>query len=302
MDIFDAHTHFLSREYYEFQTARQPDGTEEIVLKQTEESGPGAPPDDSAGRLGGVLDDMDACGVARAVTYAAVPQEMEVVGRTALRSNDRLIPYAAVNPASPASLELLRSLQPRYRFRGLVLFPVMHSYSIDGDRAANALDYARSNRMVVLVHYGWLPVGIRTLIGLDPELPPDRGHPSDLMPVARARQDQHFVAPCPGASFFEEFLELGISCPNVYADTAGSVSWVDADRQPSALANMFERMRRAYGVERILFGSDSGGFPPGYRTDIRDAQCSAMVAAGFTEGERTAVLGLNLSRLLGTPL
>jgi len=299
MDIFDAHTRFFGREFYEFHTARRPNGSTEILLNQTADASAGVPSKEPNGHVDRILADMDACGISRAVTYASIPQEARTVGEAALGSNGRLIPYAAVNPELSESLETVGKLQPRFGFRGLVLFPAMHGYPIGSERAAAALDFARAHNMVVLVHFGRLRTGLRSLIGLDPAHDPPHVLSRDLIPVARTRPDQRFVVPCRGTGFFEDFLELGKSCSNVYADTAGSTSWVAEQDSPTTLAQLFDDTRKAYGVERILFGSDSGGVSRGFRTDIRDAQISAMTAAGFTENDRAAVLGFNLSALLG---
>jgi predicted TIM-barrel fold metal-dependent hydrolase len=67
---------------------------------------------------------------------------------------------------------------------------------------------------------------------------------------------------------------------------------------PLTLVEVFQRTKSALGAERILFGSDSGVFPRGYRADILRAQSDAMQEAGFTDAERAGVLGGNLSRLI----
>jgi predicted TIM-barrel fold metal-dependent hydrolase len=66
------------------------------------------------------------------------------------------------------------------------------------------------------------------------------------------------------------------------------------------LADIFYQVKDAIGTERILFGSDSGVFPRGYRADLLLAQIDAMMEAGFSTSEREAVLGRNLARLIGT--
>jgi predicted TIM-barrel fold metal-dependent hydrolase len=296
MEIFDAHTHFFSREFYEFQTIRQPDGTTEILPKRFDDAGNGIP--SATERLNRILAGMDACGVSRAVTYASVSQEMSTVGEAARASNGRLVPFASINPLSNASLETLERLQPQHRFPGMVLHPAMHDYHIGGDAAAAALDFARVNDMVVLIHFGLLRVNVRKLIGLDPPDHPDYGHPGDLIPVADDRAGQTFIVSHTGLEMFEELLDLGAKCANVYTDTAVSTAWTHGTERPMSLADRFAAVRNAYGVERILFGSDSGGTPWEYHNDALDNQVLAMTEAGYTEKEIAAVLCGNLSRLL----
>lgn len=296
MYIFDAYTRFFGRDFYQFQTVRQADGSTEIRLKQGDNGG--SDNRQVSAHRRSVLEAMDSCGVSGAVIYAAVIQEMDAVGEAARQSGGRLVPFAAVNPASPSSLAALDRLRPRYGFRGLIMFPSMHGYAIGDGNAAAVLDYATTHNMVVYVHYGAPRVEVRALIGLDPDSTIDRGHPENLIPVARSRADLTFTVPFSGGSQLEEFLALGDSCPNVCANIVGSGAAGDHRKRTKTLAGIFSETRRAYGVQRILYGSDSGGFSQNYREDVLETQIAAMIAAGFTEVERAAVLGGNASRLL----
>lgn len=245
-----------------------------------------------------LIAEMDKNGVARAVTFASVPAELQIVGEMAKQSNDRLVPYAMVNPKVPATLDKLESLQSEFNFRGMLLFPTMHDYAIGDDEAAAALDLARTHRMVVFVHCGLLRIPIRSILGFEPDFPMDNGHPEDLIPVAQSRPDQTFVIPHFGAGFFDEFLRVGKACPNVYADSAGSNSWGMFQAPPLYLEDLFEQSVEVFGIERILFGSDTAGFPRGYRSDVLKSQIRAMRDAEISTADQSLILGGNLSKLL----
>ena len=224
---------------------------------------------------------------------------MAVVGEVAAASRGRFAPFTVVNPMAPATLEALASLQPRFGFRGMLLFPAMHDYSIQAPEVTAALEVAKANDMVVFVHCGKLRIGVRQLIGLNPDFPAERSRPRDVAAVARAHRDVAFIVPHFGAGYFEEALDLAAAYHNVYLDTAGSHDWAAEHTPPLSLADVFGHAKDAIGTERILFGTDSGVFPRGYRGDILLAQIDAMMDAGYSAGERDAVLGGNLSRLLG---
>lgn len=298
MHVFDAHTHFFSRAFYEFQARQVADGDVTALLDKLGRNGVDVPGESTQALLERIVADLDDNGIDRAVTFASVPDEMEVVGEAARASGGRLVPYAAVNPTVPTTLRKLESLQPVFGFKGMLLFPAMHDYAIGGDAAAAALDLARRLKLVVFVHCGLLRVPVRAVLGLDSEFPLDRGHPQDLIPVAQARSDQKFIVPHFGAGFFDEFLRLGRSCPNVFADTAGSNSWGMFQAPALYLEDLFEQSLEIYGVARLLYGSDSGGFPRGYRKDVRNAQIRAMHDAGIKAEDQELILGGNLARLL----
>jgi predicted TIM-barrel fold metal-dependent hydrolase len=298
MHVFDAHTHFFSRAFYEFQARQVPNGDVAALLEKLGRSGVDVPGESTAAHRDRIIADLDENGIDRAVTFASIPDEMDIVGEAAGASGGRLVPFAAVDPTSPASLAKLESLQPLCGFKGVLLFPAMHDYAIGGDEAASALDLARRLRLVVFVHCGLLRVPVRAALGLESDFPLDRSHPQDLIPVAKARPDQKFVVPHFGAGFFDEFLRLGKSCPNVFADTAGSNSWGMFQAPPLYLDDLFEQSVGTFGVARLLYGSDSGGFPRGYRADVRNAQIRAMHDAGIRAEDQELILGGNLARLL----
>lgn len=291
MEIFDAHTHFFGRDYYEFQTIRQPDGTAEILPKQMGGAADGV-------LLRRLLAGMNACGILRAVTYASISNEMETVGEAALASQGRLVPFASVNPLSSDSMQTLERLQPKYAFRGMVLHPATHDYPVGCEAAGKALDFARANEMVILVHFGLLRLEVRRLIGLAPIVQSDHSHPADLVPVAGDRPDQCFIVSHTGSETFGELLELGASRNNVYADTAGCERWTDWSGKPTALAGRFGELYRSYGAGRIVFGSDSGETTWAQHRSTVDSQVSAMRDSGYNEDDIAAVLSGNLSKLL----
>jgi predicted TIM-barrel fold metal-dependent hydrolase len=182
----------------------------------------------------------------------------------------------------------------------MLLFPAMHDYSIQAPEVSAALELAKAHGMVVFVHCGKLRVGVREMIGLDPDFPAERSRPRDVAAVARAHRDVAFIIPHFGSGYFEETLDLATAYRNVYVDTAGSHAWAADHNPPLSLADIFYQVKDAIGTERILFGSDSGVFPRGYRADLLLAQIDAMMEAGFSTSEREAVLGRNLARLIGT--
>jgi predicted TIM-barrel fold metal-dependent hydrolase len=174
----------------------------------------------------------------------------------------------------------------------------MHDYAIQSAEAARAIELAKRHELIVVVHCGRLRVNVRKLIGLNPDFSADKSRPSDLLPVARTHHGVNFVIPHFGSGLFEETLAVGAQCPNVYTDTAGSNAWILEHDPPLSLAEVFQATRSALGADRILFGSDSGVFPRGYRADVLQAQKDTMRAAGFDDADQRAVLGENLARLL----
>jgi predicted TIM-barrel fold metal-dependent hydrolase len=298
MHIFDAHTHFFSRAFYEYQARQVEGGDVPTLLDKFMRNGVDVPGESHSAHRDRIIADLDQHGVDRAITFASIPEEMEIVGEAAAGSGGRLVPYATVNPTDPATLTRFEAAHERYRFHGIILFPAMHDYSVGDDAVARALDLARERDLIVFVHCGLLRVPIRSVIGLESDFPMKHAHPQDLIAVATSRPDQVFVVPHFGAGFFDEVLRLGKACPNVYVDTAGQNTWGIFQAPPLYLEDLFEQTVEAFGVERILYGSDSAGYPRGYRGDILNKQIRAMHDAGLHPADQELILGGNLAKLL----
>ncbi len=296
--VFDAHIHFFGREFYAFQTTLVAREDSETILGRIRAGGIEIPGPDTKAHATRWIAELDRNHVDRAVLFASSPTEIKAVGEATASHPRRLFSYTVVNPTAPATLEALESLQPKLHFKGILLFPAMHEYAIQSPEAARAIELAKRHHLVVFVHCGKLRVNVRKLIGLNADFPAEKSRPRDLLPVARANPDVRFVVPHFGSGWFAETIALGASCPNVYVDTAGSNAWILEHDPPLSLAEVFEATRGSFGADRILFGSDSGGFPRGYRADIMRAQQDTMRVAGFTSDEQRAVLGGNLTRLL----
>ena len=298
MHVFDAHLHFFGREFYEFQARLAQGMSRETALERIRAEGIDVPEPDTASHASRWLREMDRHRVDRAALFASVPDEMIAVGEAALASGGRFVPFSVVNPMLPVTVSALRGLLPRFKFRGVLFFPAMHDYSIQSPQVSPVLELARAHGMVAFVHCGRLTIAVRRMIGLAPDFSADRSRPREVAAVARAYPDVAFILPHFGAGYFDETLDLAASYHNVYVDTAGSQSWADACSPPLSLADVFRQTKDAIGTDRILFGSDSGFFPRGYRADLLLLQVDAMIEAGFSLEEREAVLGRNISRLL----
>jgi predicted TIM-barrel fold metal-dependent hydrolase len=297
--IFDAHVHFFGREFYTFQTTLISREDPETILGRIRAGGVEIPGPDAQAHGARWIAELDRHRVDRAVLFASSPTEMKTVGEVAAKHPRRFVPYTVVNPKAPATLDLLESLIPTFPFKGILLFPAMHDFAMQSPDAAKAIDVAKRHGLVVFVHCGKLRVNVRKLVGLNPDFPAEKSRPSDLMSVARAHPDVRFVVPHFGSGWLQETLTLGATCPNVYTDTAGSNAWILEHDPPLSLVEVFHAALVSFGGERILFGSDSGGFPRGYRADVLRVQQETMKSAGFSADEQRAVMGENLAGLLG---
>jgi predicted TIM-barrel fold metal-dependent hydrolase len=95
-------------------------------------------------------------------------------------------------------------------------------------------------------------------------------------------------------------LESARESRNLYLDTSSSNSWMQQAPEFTDLETVFGKIleEKAFGPERLLFGSDSTVFPRGWRTDIHRTQRAVLDRLGVSSRERQLVFSRNLERLL----
>jgi hypothetical protein len=126
----------------------------------------------------------------------------------------------------------------------------------------------------------------------------DFANPIDLIPVAKKHPGIRFIIPNFGAGRLEETLEVGKQCPNVYVDTSGSNSWMADHPAKPDLRTVLQKMIAVFGAGRILFGSDSGMFPRGYRYDIVDNQTKLVQEMRLPIGDGKKIFYENMASLV----
>ena len=298
-DRIDAHLHFFSRPFFDALARLSPlPGTpEERLARATAAARIELPSPDTGAHLARWIAELDRHGVARSACFASLPEEVPAVAEAARRAGGRLVPFALVNPKAEGAVERARGLMMEQGFRGVLLFPAMHHYRLDGPEATLLYEALAPSRAIVIAHCGMLHVGLRDLLGIPRTYDLAFSNPLALVPPANRFRDLSFVVPHFGAGFLRETLMLGAQCANTLVDSSSSNSWMSTQERPTALSEVFARALRVFGPERILFGTDSSTFPRGWRADLLAEQERALSDCGVAAAERDAILGGNAARL-----
>lgn len=298
--LIDFHTHFFSRTFFQALAKASPisDDPDASMERVANSAGLELPSESDDEHLQLWLREADRHGVSHFVSFASAPEEIPVLSKMAESAQGRLIPFAVIDPTAPDCSEQLDDLLESKKFRGAVLFPAMHNYSIDGPEAARIFRTLDKHRAVAVVHCGMLNVPLRDRFGLPRNYNLTLANPLHLISVADRYADVQFVIPHFGAGFFRETLMAGSQCERVYVDTSSSNTWREVQTTPLDLADVFDRTLGVFGSDRILFGTDSCVFPRGWRHDVFLAQREALGACGLTAAEKAKILGENAAHLL----
>ena len=299
--VADAHAHFFSARFFETLAGSLPEPSAgktrmDVVREKLPFELPPANPEILAERW---VAELDSHGIARTVLIASVPGDEDSVAAAYRAHPERVIPYFMLNPRAPDALSRSKRAFRELGFKGLCLFPAMHHFHVWEKELKPVIEEAAAQSAVVFVHMGLLKVGVRDKLGLASPFDLRFANPLDLSGVARSFSSTAFVLPHFGCGFFRELLLVGSECPNVYADTSSSNSWMAKLPEPLTLKRVFERSLDVLGPERLLYGSDSSFFPRGFVREHLDGQMKVLEELRLGRESAARIFGGNLERLLG---
>jgi predicted TIM-barrel fold metal-dependent hydrolase len=282
----DAHCHFFSTPFF------APLGGDAAIAKL------GWDPPGSAETLADRwVAELDKVRVSRAALIASVPGDAASVEAAVRRHPDRFVGFFMVDPTQPETETIAADAIDRGGLRTICLFPAMHRFSIQDERARRLFEVAAARPgTAVFVHCGVLSVGVRKKLGLASPFDIRFGNPIDLHAVALAHPAVPIIVPHFGAGLFREALMLADLCPNVLLDSSSSNSWIKY--QPGlTLAAVLRQALAVVGPDRILFGSDSSFFPRGWVMDVYEQQSSALDEVRVSAEVREKIFGGNFERV-----
>jgi predicted TIM-barrel fold metal-dependent hydrolase len=236
--------------------------------------------------------------VSRAALIASVPADAASVAAAVRGHRDRFVGFFMVDPTGPDAAVNAAAAIDRDGMRAICLFPAMHRFSIQDERAGRLFDVAAARPgTAVFVHCGVLSVGVRKTLGLPSPFDIRFGNPIDLHAVALAYPDVPIIVPHFGAGLFREALMLADLCPNVLLDTSSSNGWIKYQEPGLTLSGVFRQALAVAGPDRLLFGTDSSFFPRGWVTDVYERQSSALDELGASNEVREKIFGRNFDRV-----
>ena len=304
MRIVDFHTHFFARPFFDALASLSPlpgDVSEKLELVRRR-TGIDIPPDDLGEHLSRWLGELDDKGVEHLVTFSSLPQETDAVADAAARSAGRITPMALANPLADGAADTVRRLLAEKGFKGVLLFPAMHHFHVGGPECRAVLQTVDEAGGVVYVHCGLLVVKLRDILGIPRPYDLSFSNPLGVIPAANAFPNVKFVIPHFGAGFFRESLMAGAQCPNVCIDTSSTNSWITTQPAPTTLMEVFDRALGVFGVDRILFGTDSNVFPAGWRTERFEEQRTILGDLALTAEDQQKIFAGNADGVIGRGL
>jgi uncharacterized protein len=272
--IFDAHVHFYSNAYFKYLIKQKPNRADiNAELRNLATKGhleiPGDDPVQLAKRW---IDIIDKWKLERLLLIGSIPGDEDSIVKAVEAFPTRFTGIYTVDPNSNVLMENAEKRLKQDKLRGIMLYPSLYHISVHDEWLFPLYNLVQEINGIVFVQFGKLLMRPREYAGVPTVINEEYANPLELIPVAKTFSGIRFIIPNFGAGKFDEMLEVGRQCPNVYVDTAGSNSWMAENPATPDLRKVFQRTLEVYGSGRILFGSDSGLLPRGYRYDIVDNQ------------------------------
>ena len=241
----------------------------------------------------GLLRSMAGAGVDRSVVLpvATAPRQVEHINDSSAKINERsgaLLSFGCMHPDFQGWREELARVKA-LGLKGIKLHPVYQGADFDDPRFLRILDRAGELGLLVTTHAGD-DIGFPGAVHCSPEMV--RRAVEQVGPV------KLILAHMGGWRNWGRVLEQLPGLP-VYLDTSfstGRMTPIDGHYSPQELELLdeaqFMELVRAFGPDRVLFGSDS---PWSSQKESVDW----LRALPLAEEEKAAILGGNAARLLG---
>lgn len=299
--IFDSHLHFYSHSFFRFLITQKPARTDRATeLKKIAAKGrieiPGGDPLLLAKRW---IDIIDKWKIEKTVLIASIPGDEDSVLKAVNAYPQRFSPFFAIEPNSNLMLENAAKRLKEQKFRGILLYPALYQINVQDPWLEPLYELANSEKAIIITQFGSLRLKAREYAGIDNIYSEEYSNPQDLIPVAKKYSDISFIVPSFGAGRFHEVLEAGQQCSNIFVDTSGSNMWLHDHPEKLDLKQVFSKTLSVFGAERIIFGSDSGFLPRGYRYDILDNQIKTLQEMRIQTGDMKKIFYDNLEGLIG---
>ncbi len=298
--IFDAHLHFYSNTYFKYLIRQKINRTDiNTELRNMAAKGhieiPGDDPIQLAKRW---IDMLDKWKLERAMLIASIPGDEDSVAKAINEYPQRFTGIFVIDPNSHLLMSTVTKRIKEDGFRGVMMYPSLSHINVQDEWLQPLYTFLNEQKALMVISFGKLILRARDYASMPTYTNEQFSNPIDLIPIANKYPDITFIIPNFGAGRFEETLETGKTCPNVYVDTAGSNLWIQEHPLKPDMRTVFQKFLDVFSANRILFGSDSGFFPRGYRYDIVDNQLKLVQEMRVPIPEIKKIFYDNMAKLI----
>lgn len=237
----------------------------------------------------GTASGLSASTVKAGIDYALVlpiatdPHQVTTINEVAYETNqsadrNRLLSFGAIHPDTPDAKQVLRGVVSR-GIHGIKLHPDYQGVFFSDIRYKRIVEHATDLGLYIVVHAG-VDIGL-------PE--PVHTRPSDILEVIKdTGSDKLILAHMGGWRMWDEATDL-LAGERVMIDTSFSTTAVDLEGMLDE--DRFIEMVRAFGADKVLFGTDSPW------SDQKES-LDWILQTSLDKEEKDKILGENAAKIL----
>ncbi len=297
--VWDAHCHYHSRIHLERRAQKQGLTLEELVKQYSKYTRRNdkknveyeVPPKDPADMGRKWLHEMDKYSkngvILEKVTLFA--RDLESLSQ-ALSVSDRLIGFIFLDLKEDKNpKEVLTEAVSKYGVKGIKMIPSNVATHLFSEPFLPIYEFAEKHKLPITIHTGLL-IGGGDLHYLNP---------LDIQPIAREYPEVNFILAHLGGGYVREIMFLFYQTDNVHVDTSSSNIWYKYLPYPNiSIKKVFQKYLKTGGPERLIFGTDSGSFPRGFRNNLLQDQLAILRSLGTSNEDIQKIMRDNFINLL----
>lgn len=224
----------------------------------------------------GLVEYMDRHGIDISVIQPVITKPSQTKGLNewaAQIRSDRLLSFGGVHPLSDdckRDIDFIVSLG----LKGIKFHPEYQNFLLDDPRMIRVYDYALSKGLILLFHAGYDPAFF----------PPYKSSPEKFAFISGELKGGVIVAAHLGGQEQWEDVEKYLAGGDVYFDTSMGFEFYSKE--------LFLRIVKKHGAQKILFGSDSPWSDAAKEIEI-------LKSLPLTDGEKESIFHKNAERILG---
>jgi predicted TIM-barrel fold metal-dependent hydrolase len=234
------------------------------------------------------LEGFDEAGVSAGVFIAMGEANDDLAEFLKLRPDRFYGCGSLLDPTHPDAARTVRRL-PSLGISALKLYAPNYKVQLNDRQVYPIYEAAAECNLPIIIHFG-ITVGAFYDLTF--------GNPLALSAPGREFPEITFIIAHFGAGFLREAMFLAYHTENICVDTSGTNNWRLYVPGEPPLEQVFRDALRAFGPQRVLFGTDSTFFS-GYRKGIVEEQVEVLNGLDLSAADRDLILAGNARRIFG---
>ncbi len=297
-EILDGQIYLYSYNYFRLisQHHSYSDDIEQLMRRQARRLRIELPPQNPAILADRWAQELDRFGISRACLVADSVGDEYSVSESIRTNPSKFLGLIQANPQLSVIEDIIEDAVRDGQAKGIFLHPAWHRFSAGAEFVYPLYQLARQLRLVVYVDYGsshsslkyrWAPHFWEFKYN----------NPKQLHFAAADFPTVPFVISRCTDDNFHDILHLGLLSPNVHVIVSPDDAFLSDNDGLHNFRERVELLVRAFGYQRLIFGTMSGELPRGWRSDRFRVFLNTMRELGLEDSQMSLIMGGNLRRI-----